>query len=115
MRTRLRVHQRLVGGRLHQPRQQPVRLVYHQMQVQRQTRGAADGVNNHRPERYVGHETPVHHINMQQVGPGDFRILNLLRQPPEIRRQHRRRNLNTRRNRDPCRRCRPRSVVPHHQ
>ena len=61
-----------------------IRLLDHQVHVQRQFRRLAKGCDHVRAERDVRHEMPVHHITVQPVAAGLFDALGLVREMAEI-------------------------------
>ena len=61
----------------------------HQMHVERERRMRPQRGDDARPEGDVGHEMPVHHIEMNPVGAGLRHRARLLAQPREIGRENR--------------------------
>ena len=64
----------------------------HQMDVERLGGVRAQRLHHHRPDREVGHEMPVHHIDMDPVRPGCVNRPHLFAQPREVGRENRRRD-----------------------
>ena len=54
----------------------------HQVDIQRQVGGGADGLDHRDADGDIGHEQTVHHVHMDVVGGGDF--FNVPRQIGEI-------------------------------
>src|ERR1051326_1667745 len=70
-----------------------LRLLDHQMTVERQRRRLADGLHDHRSDRQVRHEVAVHHIEVQEVGAG-FDVTNLVAELREVSGKNRWRDLD---------------------
>ena len=70
------------------------RLVDHQVHIKRQRRRAPNGFDDHRPQRQVGHEHPIHHIHVDPVRAASLRPLDRLGQVPEVGIQNGRRDLD---------------------
>ncbi len=71
-----------------------VRAYHHQVDVEWQCGGAANGAHHRRPERQVGHELTVHHVDVDPVGAARGGRLHLIRQVAEIGVQNRWRELD---------------------
>src|ERR1035438_8692103 len=62
------MHDHLVCARVDEDGCVLVRIGDHQVFVQRQPRDFANGGHHRRPDRQVGHEVAVHHVQMQHGG-----------------------------------------------
>ena len=71
-------------------------LGHHQVAVEEQRRVAAQRRHHRRPDRDVGDEVPVHHVDVEPVGRRGH-LPHLLGQQAEVGRQHRRRDAQRRR------------------
>ena len=91
-RGRLGLDEQMIGAGLGEVREIALRLDDHQMHIERLLRGASHRLDNHRSDRDVRHEAAVHHVDMDPVGSRRIDGANLLGEPPEIRRQDRRRD-----------------------
>ena len=56
----------------------------HEVNIDRELRSFADGAHHHRADRDVGHEAPIHDIDVNPVGTGGFDRLYLLGDSAEI-------------------------------
>jgi hypothetical protein len=65
MRASLVMHRKAVRASLTKSRYEAVRLYDHQMDVQDFLRQWAHRLNNRKAETDVGHECPVHHVQVQ--------------------------------------------------
>ena len=88
-RAGLGLDQQMIGAGLGEVGEIALRLDDHQMNVERLCRRAADRLQHDRPDGDVGHETAVHHIDMDPVGAGRVDGADLLAQAREIGRQNR--------------------------
>ena len=66
------------------------RIGYHQMHVERLGRGAAYGLHHGEPERYVGHEHPIHDIYVHPLCRAAVDHAGVTVEMAEIGREHRR-------------------------
>ena len=60
------------------------------MHVQRQAGRTANGLDHRKTETDVGHEMPIHDVQVQDLGPGLFQAANFLLQMGKIGSQQRR-------------------------
>ena len=81
MRPGLRMHGDAVAAGLGKGRQVEIGGRNHQMAVERLVGPAADRLDHRRPERDVGDEMPVHHVEVDPVGAGRRHPLDLLAEP----------------------------------
>src|SRR5690606_5307543 len=61
----------------------------HQVHVEGLVGCLAHALHHRRAEADIGHEMPVHHVDMDEVGAGSVDCLNLFAQPGEIGRKDR--------------------------
>src|SRR6476620_6403270 len=73
-----------------------VRIRNHQMDIERKAGHLAQGFDDGRANREIGHEVSVHDIDVEKVGPGRLHAGDFFGQPGKIRRQDRRRYANVR-------------------
>jgi hypothetical protein len=66
------------------------RIGDHQMGVQRQGRGPAEGFDDRHAVGHIGYELTVHHIEMESPSPGGFESGYFLGEPAEVAQEHRR-------------------------
>src|ERR1700739_1548689 len=66
-----------------------VRILDHEMAIQRNPGCLAERFYDHRPDREIGHEMPVHDIDMDYTSAAGHRALYLPGQVREIRRKYR--------------------------
>ena len=66
------------------------------MDIERKAGHLAQGFDDGRANREIGHEVSVHDIDVEKVGPGRLHAGDLFGQPGKIRRQDRRRYANVR-------------------
>ena len=93
----LGLDQQVIGAGLGEGGEIALRLDDHQMNVERLCRRAADGLQHDRADGDVGHETAVHHVDMDPIGAGRVDGADLLAQAREIGRQDRGRDEDRRR------------------
>src|SRR5262249_55881692 len=79
-------HRRSCAGKLPDI---PVRVGNHQVAVKRELGDSPRGPHYHRADRDIGHEMPIHNINMDQAGSAALGRPDLLTQASEIRGQYR--------------------------
>src|SRR5690606_1511652 len=77
-----------VSARLGKVLQVAVRLGDHQVNVERQVRHRADGLDDDRPHGNVRYKVPIHHIDMDEVSSGSFRGPDLIAEAREVCRQY---------------------------
>ena len=75
-----------VGPGLHKVLDVALGIADHQVDIQGQGGGPADGLGHCRADGDIGDEMPVHDIHVNPVDPGLLRFTDLLRQAAEIRR-----------------------------
>ena len=75
---RFDVDRHQVGPRLAESLQVAARFGNHQVKIQRQAGRTANGLDHGKTETDVGHEMPIHDIQMQDLGPGLFQAANFL-------------------------------------
>ena len=73
-----------VGARLDERARVAVRLLDHQVHLDRQPRQLAHRLHHVRPEREVGDEMAVHHVDVDDIDLRLFHPLHLLLQLAEI-------------------------------
>ena len=76
--------------------ERPKRLLDHQMNVEGEVRGAAEGPEDERADGQIRDEAPVHDVEVDGVGARPLAGGDLLREPPEVRRQKRGGDLHAR-------------------
>ena len=86
-RARLGLHQQMIGAGAGKGGEIALRLDYHQMNVERLCRRAADRLEYNRSDRDVGNETTVHHVHMDPVGASSIDGADFFTQSSEIGRQ----------------------------
>ncbi len=74
-----------VASRLCERFEERVRVGYHEMRVERQICPGTDRAHEARPEREVGDEVAVHHVDVEEVGATPLHVGDLLREPGEVR------------------------------
>ncbi len=77
IRDRLEVHDEVIGPGFGERLHVSERLDDHEVHIQRQRGESAHGADQDGTEREIGHELPVHHVHVQEVGSraGDARDL----------------------------------------
>ena len=85
----LDVDRAAVGPGVGEVLQVPAGLGHHEVAVEEERRVAPQRRHHGRPDRHVGDEVPVHHVDVEPVG-GRRHLADLLGQQTEVRRQHRR-------------------------
>ena len=90
VRQHLDVHRDPRRSRVDERGQVVVRVVEHQVHVQRDGRDPVNGAHHRRANRQVGHEVAVHHVDVQQVGAAALDGGDVLPERREIRGQQRR-------------------------
>ena len=81
----LLVHQQPVRSRLGKVGDVAVRLLDHQVYIQRKSGHAAHSCHNGRPKGDIRHKVPVHHIDVTDGSAATFRGRDLIRKMGEIR------------------------------
>ena len=90
MRTRLRMHSDDVRARLGEGLEKGIDRGDHQMDVERLGGVWAQRLHHCRAKGDVGHEMPVHHVDMNPVGTGGIDRAHFLAQAGEVGRKDRR-------------------------
>ena len=80
----LEVHRETGPAGIEERLQVAIGLADHQVHVERQPGVPPDCLHDHRPHRQIRDEVPVHHVDMNQVGPARFDHRELLTQDPEV-------------------------------
>ena len=78
------MHAHPIRSRLRQRGDKLVRVLNHQMAIERQIGHFAQRRNHGRTHRNVGHEMPIHHIHMDDSSAAPLRGLNLLGQVGKV-------------------------------
>ena len=76
-----------LAARFHEPGQQPVGLVHHEVGLERDLHQRADGGDHVRPEGQVGNEAPVHHVPLDPVHAGLLEGSHLVAEAGEVGRE----------------------------
>ena len=92
----LGLDEQVIRPRLGEHLEIALRLDDHEMHIEGLGSRPSDGLQHDRPDRDVGHEAAIHHIDMNPVGAGAIDRAHLLAQAREVRRQHGRRDQNRR-------------------
>ena len=87
MRSGLRMYGHAVGAGLGKGREVGIGRRDHQVAVEERLGAIADRLDDGRAEGDVGHEMPVHHVEMDPVRAGGRDGLDLIAQPGEVRSQ----------------------------
>ena len=85
------MHRNPVGAGVGERRNVLVRILDHQMTIERNIHRFAQRCNHRRPDRDIGHKVAVHDIHMEQGGATSHRLVGILGQTGEIGRQYGRR------------------------
>ena len=92
MRARLDMHCDDVGAGLGEGLEIGIAGRDHQVYVERLLGDGADRLHHRGADGDVGHEVPVHHVDMDPVGAGGLDCADFIAQLGEIGRQNRRRD-----------------------
>jgi len=82
-----------IGARLHEALDVLLGLGDHEMRVERQLRDLAQRFHHREADRNVGHEMPVHYVEVDQIGARLLDAAHLLAQAREVGGKNRRRKL----------------------
>ena len=88
------MHRNPIRPRLGKRRNKLVRILDHQVAVERQLRHLAQRLHHRRPNRQVRHEMPIHNIHMDDRRATFLRRAHLFAQTGKVRRKNRRCQLN---------------------
>src|SRR5436190_10769841 len=94
VRARFDVHGQHVGAARGELGEVLLRFDDHQVQVEWQACALADGVEDRKTQRDVGHEAPVHHVDVDLIRTRGFGARDLLGEDPEVGGQDRGSNLD---------------------
>ena len=83
------MHDQGIGAGLGERLQEPVGMLDHQVDLQRQPRDRAQPPHDHRAEGQIRHEMAVHHVDVDPVGPGPLDLGHLLSQAGRVGREDR--------------------------
>ena len=75
-----------IGPGLHKVLDVPLGMADHQMDIQGQAGGLAQGPSHPGTDGDIGDEMPVHDVHVDPIDAGLLRFLHVLRQAAEIRR-----------------------------
>src|SRR5579859_7635377 len=92
--VRLEVNGHAIGARVPEVADIAPRVLDHEVDVERQPRGFANGFDHHRSERQIRYEGAIHHVDVDPVGAALLGRLDCLRQMPKVRVQNRWRDLD---------------------
>jgi hypothetical protein len=62
----------------------PFRLFDHEVDVERQPGGRAQRLYKVRPKGDIGHEAPIHDIQVEAVGSASLRLFDLIGKPAKV-------------------------------
>jgi hypothetical protein len=82
------VNNNLVGRGLHEAVEQAVWLLNHQVDVQGQLGGLTNSVNHYLTKGNSRDKVTIHHVHMNQLGPGFRSVPHLLAQHGKVGGQH---------------------------
>ena len=71
-----------------------IRILDHQVAIQRQLRHRPHRLHHRRPKRDIRHKVPIHHIHMDDRPAAPLRPRDLIRQVRKVRRQNRKCQFN---------------------
>jgi hypothetical protein len=97
VRQHLDVHGEPCGAGLDERIEIPIRILDHQVHVERPGGDPRDGLDHGRPNREVGHEVTVHHIDVNEIRAAALHGGDVAGQMGEIRRQDGRRQAHAHR------------------
>jgi hypothetical protein len=84
---RLGRDEEVIGAGLGEVGEIALRLDYHQVHIERLLRRASRRFDNHRTDRDIRHEAPVHYVDMDPVGACLIDGTNFFAEPSKIRGQ----------------------------
>ena len=76
-------HDRPATG-IDKPLEKMVRLIDHQVGLERQIYLAATRLDDVGPHGHIGNKLTVHHVPMDAVGPGGFKVTTLLAESSKV-------------------------------
>src|SRR5215510_14997711 len=78
------MHRQIIAPCLDKRWQEHVRLLDHEVDIERQIRHCVEGFDDRRPDGEIGHKVPVHDINVNQVSASGFDPADLFSQAGKI-------------------------------
>ena len=73
-----------IGPRLDERSDVLLRILDHQMSVKREPSDFPDGLHHRHADRKIGHEVPVHHVEMDRVSSGCFYLADLVAESSKV-------------------------------